>query len=91
MIKIHRAQNGFVLTYPEDNEFGVEEKFIAIEEIYNHKVEDEHYSEQVAFTRLCHELAEALGIFNSKHHKYRFNIEMEQQHGDEESVGLPSQ
>ena len=78
-IKIEETMNGYVLTEQDSenlNKYVVQEKIDVLEE-------DSMRVEQEAFVRMVLELQDMLGIYNSKHNKYRINIELVDKTGKE--------
>ncbi len=72
---IEEADNGWVITYPNHNLSGD-----AIEVVeFPTNVEDGDKEYEEAVQKLLYVVKEGLGIFGSKHNKYRTFIEVEKQ------------
>lgn len=74
-VEIERVENGYLITFNEDDL--VRKEVIEISE--KEYTGDDSKANCEAFQTLCWSLSEILGFYNSKHNQYRLNIEVEKQ------------
>ena len=75
-IKIERGRNGFILTGYDEN---VPFKIVRQEQESN----DTNLNECKVYQQLFWEIQKLLGLYNSKHNKYRLEIKVTDQNGNE--------
>lgn len=82
-VNVEGVDNGYIISYSDyDADDRLVERKIIVEEDDDTPAET---SEHRAFARLCWELMEVLGIYNSKHKPQRVNIVVEKTDGREVS------
>jgi len=81
-IKIKHISNGFIVEYESLDYEGDARQVTEVFQIDMEEI-DEDYAFAKTFTALAWALSENFGIFNSKHNKWRMNLEVTKEEKDE--------